>query len=920
MRMKGIMSKFYLPTFLSKTLFLQVFTIGIISLLPAEIFSQSIFQNAIVGNNPSTSNPFTTGQVVAEGISVTGISYGSGLSNVGADDRFNVTGYSTSNILTASNNDFISWTITPEVCYEVDLSSLLFTYQRSGNGPQSIALRSSYDGFSSNIWSSNFIQAGEQNTTISLNTVIFQNITAPITFRLYGWNSNLNGDFSVNSFSFNGSVNSLNSAVAGIISGTNSICAGTSAAITLEGHIGNIQWQSSTDNLTFTNISDATSVTYNTPNLASTTYYRAAVQSGVCDEIYSESFVVSVIPFTVNTPLEPTISCDSYIWPTNGQTYSNSGTYSSVAGCHTETLVLTIIPSTSNTTITSACDSYTWSVNGTTYTTSGTYTSVTGCHTETLVLTINTSSVYYADADGDGFGSTALANFCSMPATGYSLNNSDCDDAISSTYPGAVELCNNLDDNCSGFIDEGCPSTIAGEEPFNSFLAPSSVYSYCNSFYGTLENKFPSQHAHSICETGEDVWYNFIAQTSGVTIFIGSYVNDIVIELQDANGITIDVENIVVGPGTEVLTTTALIEGNEYRFAVRNKNSELYPGGQFSACVRHLRRGGSDSGTSATWPGTLSTCSLFKAAYCGGTGVQYRYVWTGISGSANGQVFTKTQVSDYLNVTAVAPSLHAGCSYNVLVTAIYSIPNGAGVNEVVEMSALEPTTITISPVANIALRSSDQITNGPRYRGSIVAALPWVCGVTNWRWRFTEVNPLTLQAVGLPIEQNRGAASNYLNLGSVTALQYGKTYAVQSAPVFTYTGTNYQWGPVKYMSIIGSAGLIIDASQDAVASQDSEKDVLQGPSEGAAQEMELSVYPNPSDGKGLTMTLSGITSSNVQVRIYDAFGRKIQSERYSIEGTLQTELNFESELSSGIYMIEVSSDDKIKTVRVLIQK
>ena len=66
-------------------------------------------------------------------------------------------------------------------------------------------------------------------------------------------------------------------------------------------------------------------------------------------------------------------ACDSYTWSVNGQSYTTSGTYTSVTGCHTETLVLTITPSTNNTTTASACDSYTWSVNGQSYTTSGTY-------------------------------------------------------------------------------------------------------------------------------------------------------------------------------------------------------------------------------------------------------------------------------------------------------------------------------------------------------------------------------------------------------------------------------------------------------------------------------------------------------------------------------------------------------------------
>jgi hypothetical protein len=120
------------------------------------------------------------------------------------------------------------------------------------------------------------------------------------------------------------------------------------------------------------------------------------------------------------------------------------------------------------------------------------------------------------------------------------------------------------------------------------------------------------------------------------------------------------------------------------------------------------------------------------------------------------------------------------------------------------------------------------------------------------------------------------------------------------------------------MCIVGSAGMVIDQTENA--SQDSEKDVSQDASQDVAQEFELSVFPNPSNGEGLTMTLSGITSSNVQVRIYDALGRKIQSERYVVDGTLQTELNFEQELSDGLYLIEVTSGTSTRTTRILIEK
>jgi hypothetical protein len=201
-----------------------------------------------------------------------------------------------------------------------------------------------------------------------------------------------------------------------------------------------------------------------------------------------------------------------------------------------------------------------------------------------------------------------------------------------------------------------------------------------------------------------------------------------------------------------------------------------------------------------------------------------------------------------------------------------------------------------------------------------------VCGVTNWRWRFTEVNPLNLQTVGLPIEQNRGAASNYLTLSTVTALQYGKTYAVQTSPIYSYTGTNYQWGPVTYMCIIGSAGLIVDPMEGAAqgGSQDSTKgasqDLPQDLASHLSQNLELSVYPNPSHGEGVTISVSGINSDNVQLKVYDALGRKIESKRYVVDGTLQTTLNFKNELSNGLYILEVTTEDVRRSVRFMVEQ
>jgi len=61
---------------------------------------------------------------------------------------------------------------------------------------------------------------------------------------------------------------------------------------------------------------------------------------------------------------------------------------------------------------------------------------------------------YYLDADEDGYGDPSDAiRSCSLPG-GYSDNNDDCNDSDGDIYPGAEELCNDLDEDCDDTVDE----------------------------------------------------------------------------------------------------------------------------------------------------------------------------------------------------------------------------------------------------------------------------------------------------------------------------------------------------------------------------------------------------------------------------------------------------------------------------------
>ncbi|XP_004343669.2 sek-3 [Capsaspora owczarzaki ATCC 30864] len=62
----------------------------------------------------------------------------------------------------------------------------------------------------------------------------------------------------------------------------------------------------------------------------------------------------------------------------------------------------------------------------------------------------------YRDLDLDGFGNPSnLVDTCTPSAPGYTVDHTDCNDNCSSCHPGATEVCDYLDNDCDGYVDEG---------------------------------------------------------------------------------------------------------------------------------------------------------------------------------------------------------------------------------------------------------------------------------------------------------------------------------------------------------------------------------------------------------------------------------------------------------------------------------
>ena len=68
-------------------------------------------------------------------------------------------------------------------------------------------------------------------------------------------------------------------------------------------------------------------------------------------------------------------------------------------------------------------------------------------------LDSSTTTTWYLDADGDGYGATSYVNRCVQPS-GYVTNSTDCNDGSNQAYPNKTESCDGIDNDCDGSTDE----------------------------------------------------------------------------------------------------------------------------------------------------------------------------------------------------------------------------------------------------------------------------------------------------------------------------------------------------------------------------------------------------------------------------------------------------------------------------------
>jgi hypothetical protein len=111
-------------------------------------------------------------------------------------------------------------------------------------------------------------------------------------------------------------------------------------------------------------------------------------------------------------------------------------------------------------------------------------------------------------------------------------------------------------------------------------------------------------------------------------------------------------------------------------------------------------------------------------------------------------------------------------------------------------------------------------------------------------------------------------------------------------------------GNASCVKLIGNAGMTTEEGEDQIIQQ-WENDAT------------VMLFPNPNNGQQVNVYVAGM-EGDLQVRVTDATGKVVLQERFVVEGSLKTALNFQNALSSGLYQVEMNNGSSRKTLKMSV--
>ncbi len=184
------------------------------------------------------------------------------------------------------------------------------------------------------------------------------------------------------------------------------------------------------------------------------------------------------------------------------------------------------------------------------------------------------STNYYCDNDSDSYISSSISGSCNeydcVPGDCSTEPGNDCDDDDGNINPGATEICNGVDDDCDGNIDEDdvCPSIYGVKcqtEPADEVCDDNNfkLTDWLIELYKKTENEYT---LFATTTTGEGGSYQFSNLLPGDYKVCEEVKNgwQVVFPENGCEEITLSTENVVVDFGNYFIPPTGTIYGVKF--------------------------------------------------------------------------------------------------------------------------------------------------------------------------------------------------------------------------------------------------------------------------------------------------------------------------------------------------------------------
>ncbi|WP_264520817.1 MopE-related protein [Flavobacterium sp. N1994] len=574
-------------------------------------------------------------------------------------------------------------------------------------------------------------------------------------------------------------------------------------------------------------------------------------------------------------------------------------------------------------------------------------------NTATVVVSVVSALTWYQDLDGDGYGNSAVSQVtCSNLAPAYSLLGGDCNDAVATINPGVTEICyNNIDDNCSGAMSEGCaPVVVNMTASYNnttllslSTAIPAVGYTYPGTsnikYRFSITNVTTNVTSSDIIQASRYVTIPASLHVYGATytIKVSAVINDEVVPFY-GNTIT------VTGPTVQLITLSSASCGA----TLASLSSTISANGGLNATGYTFRiRLTSDSGPTPTYGFSSSATRFVGANTFAGFPLQYNTSYqVAVKYTYNDPVTSLPVEAPYgaectvstpsipliglaaptcgsqvatmnAGITASPAAYATGYRFRIRLTSdngptptyYYSLPNASRFSSLV---AFQGITLAYNTQYSIAVEYSilnNSVTQWSGFGSECIVQTPFFpttslvpsqCGLATPTSLTQQLNitpypgfpnyKVKLDEIsGESITNSQEIVITYSNfrLNQFSIAQLGKNYNVSVA--------------IKLNGVFGDYSTACDLFTAA-------------PSRTVKLPFKASAYPNPF-ANNFMLDVTTSSKSVVGVKVYDMVGRLIEQREVSVTDLENATIG--DRYPSGVYNVVVSQEDSIETVRVV---